>query len=67
MPNSTAPPVITLAKSYLDDLELLKSLLYQILYLSGILDMLILPICVSRPALRVFSEVVGLKLLALSQ
>lgn len=52
---------------YLHHLQLLQSLLYECLYLSWVLYARVLSECVSRSALRVLSEVVGLKLLALTQ
>jgi hypothetical protein len=52
---------------YLQALQLLQSLLDELLHLTSVLDLLMLPESVSRPPLRIFSEVVRRKVVALSQ
>lgn len=55
----------SLIQAYLQDLKLLQPLLYQLLDLPRVLDAAVLPEGISRPALRILSEVVGGELVAL--
>lgn len=50
---------------YLQALELLQAMLNQLLDLSGVLFLAMLPECISRPSLRILAEIVGGELIAL--
>jgi hypothetical protein len=56
-----------LVATNLHDLQLLEALLYELLYPPRVLYALVFPEGVPRAPLRIFSEVVGGKLLALPQ
>ncbi len=53
------------SRAHLQDLQLLETLLYQLLDLARILHVLVLSESISRSALGVLAEVVGGKLIAL--